>query len=323
MSAPTLFPRHIAVLILALLACSFAGNHIAARIAFDHDTGLLLAILCRSGVTLLVLASLVLWQRERLSLPASTWRWQLLLGLLIATQSFCIYSAVARIPVALALLVVNVSPILLALLTWVLGGARPTRRAAGLMGLILFGLTLALDVPQRLSNSGSSEPQWLEGVAYASTAAVVFAFALWITDNKLAGMRGSVRSMLTMAVVFVVAAIAGSSGVLRGGVGLPTSSVGWTALASLVVLYGLGFSLLFICMARLDIARNAPVMNIEPVASLLFGWLILDQLLSSGQVVGGLIVVSGIVLLTWRRAQSPDSQSSRKALKHVHERTDP
>jgi len=265
----------------------------------------------------------VLWQRERLSLPASTWRWQLLLGLLIATQSFCIYSAVARIPVALALLVVNVSPILLALLTWALGGARPTRRAAGLMGLILFGLTLALDVPQRLSNPGSSEPQWLEGVAYASTAAVVFAFALWITDNKLAGMRGSVRSMLTMAVVFVVAAIAGSSGVLPGGVGLPKSSVGWTALASLVVLYGLGFSLLFICMARLDIARNAPVMNIEPVASLLFGWLILDQLLSSGQVVGGLIVVSGIVLLTWRRAQSPDSQSSRKALKHVHERTDP
>ncbi|KPY74354.1 Uncharacterized protein ALO45_00941 [Pseudomonas syringae pv. syringae] len=323
MSAPTLFPRHIAVLILALLACSFAGNHIAARIAFDHDTGLLLAILCRSGGTLLVLTSLVLWQRERLSLPASTWRWQLLLGLLIATQSFCIYSAVARIPVALALLVVNVSPILLALLTWALGGARPTRRAAGLMGLILFGLTLALDVPQRLSNPGSSEPQWLEGVAYASTAAVVFAFALWITDNKLAGMRGSVRSMLTMAVVFVVAAIAGSSGVLPGGVGLPTSSVGWTALASLVVLYGLGFSLLFICMARLDIARHAPVMNIEPVASLLFGWLILDQLLSSGQVVGGLIVVSGIVLLTWRRAQSPDSQSSRKALKHVHERTDP
>ena len=41
MSAPALFPRHIAVLILVLLACAFAGNHIAARIAFDHDTGLL------------------------------------------------------------------------------------------------------------------------------------------------------------------------------------------------------------------------------------------------------------------------------------------
>ncbi len=326
MSAPALFPRHIAVLILALLACSFAGNHIAARIAFDHDTGLLLAILCRSGVTLLVLVSLVLLQRERLNLPASTWRWQLLLGLLIATQSFCIYSAVARIPVALALLVVNVSPILLALLTWALGGSAPTRRAAALMGVILFGLVLALDVPHRLSNPGSSEPQWLEGIAYAFTAAVVFAFALWITDNKLSSMRGTVRSMLTMVVVFIAAAVAGASGLLPGGVDLPTSRIGWTALASLVLLYGVGFSLLFICMARLDIARNAPVMNIEPVASLLFGWLILDQLLSSGQVIGGLIVVSGIVLLTWHRATPPSppkSVTTEEAPHHARERSDP
>ncbi|MFH7572533.1 EamA/RhaT family transporter, partial [Pseudomonas syringae pv. tagetis] len=77
--------------------------------------------------------------------------------------------------------------------------------------------------------------------------------------------------------------------------GLPTSSGGWTALASLVGLYGLGLSLLFICMARLVIARNAPVMNIEPLASLLLGWLILDHLLSRGQVIGGLLVVRGIV----------------------------
>ncbi|RMS16517.1 hypothetical protein ALP71_02316 [Pseudomonas coronafaciens pv. garcae] len=178
-------------------------------------------------------------------------------------------------------------------------------------------------MPQRLSNSGSSEPQWLEGIAYAFTAAVVFAFALWITDNKLASMRGTVRSMLTMAVVFVAAAVAGASGLLPGGVDLPASRVGWTALASLVLLYGLGFSLLFICMARLDISRNAPVMNIEPVASLLFGWLILDQLLSSGQVIGGLIVVNGIVLLTWRRTPSPVPHTSSKVLPHARERSDP
>jgi drug/metabolite transporter (DMT)-like permease len=310
MSAPALFPRHIAVLILALLACAFAGNHISARIAFDHDTGLLLAILCRSGVTLLVLVGLVVWQGEKLQLSARTWRWQLLLGLLIATQSFCIYSAVARIPVALALLVVNVSPILLALLTWALGGPAPTRRAALLMGMILFGLVFALDVPHRLANPGSSEPQWLEGIAYGFTAAVVFAVALWITDNKLSGMRGTVRSMLTMAIVFTAAAVAGVSGVLPGGVDLPASPTGWTALASLVLLYGLGFCLLFICMTRLDMARNAPVMNIEPVASLLFGWLILDQLLSSSQVIGGLIVVSGIVLLALRRSPALSSSST-------------
>jgi drug/metabolite transporter (DMT)-like permease len=48
--------------------------------------------------------------------------------------------------------------------------------------------------------------------------------------------------------------------------------------------------------------RNAPVMNIEPLATLLMGWIVLDQMLSRGQIIGGVIVVSGIVLLTYRQA---------------------
>lgn len=297
----TLFPRHIAALILATLACSFAGNHIAARIAFDHDTGLLMAMLCRSGGTLLVLAALVLWQRDSLRLSRSTWGWQLVLGLLITVQSFCIYSAVARIPVGLALLVVNLSPILLALLTWALGGAAPTGRAAMIMGLILFGLVLVLDVPARLSGEAQLDARWVEGVLFSLTAAGVFAVALWITEHRLSVMPGRVRSMLTMAVVFSASALAGASGALPGGLGLPNAAAGWIALACLVLLYGTAFSMLFILMPRLDIARNAPVMNMEPVAGMLLGWLVLGQLLGPLQVLGGLIVVGGIVLLAYRR----------------------
>ena len=68
--APNLFPRHIAVLILLCMGCAFAGNHIAARVAFDDGAGVLLAILLRSGGTLLVLGALVLWQRQSLRLAA-------------------------------------------------------------------------------------------------------------------------------------------------------------------------------------------------------------------------------------------------------------
>ncbi|MNI66634.1 EamA-like transporter family protein [compost metagenome] len=54
--------------------------------------------------------------------------------------------------------------------------------------------------------------------------------------------------------------------------------------------------------------RNAPVMNIEPLATLLMGWVVLDQMLSAGQVIGGAIVVTGIVLLTWRKTErAPDT----------------
>ena len=42
-------------------------------------------------------------------------------------------------------------------------------------------------------------------------------------------------------------------------------------------------------------------MNIEPVAGLLFGWLILDQRLGGMQLIGALVVVAGIVLLAYRK----------------------
>ncbi len=296
------FPRHIAVLVLATVACSFAANHIAARIAFDHDTGLLLAMLCRAGVTLLALVALVFWRRESLRLSGATWGWQILLGLLIAIQSFCIYSAVARIPVALALLVVNLSPILLALLSWALGGPRPTRQAAAIMGLILVGLVLVLDVPTRLISSEAPDAQWLAGILFGLTAAAVFALALWITEHKLSSMAGSVRSMLTLVMVFGASALLGASGLIPGGLGLPNATTGWIALGCLVLLYGAAFSTLFICMPRLNIARNAPVMNIEPVAGMLLGWLVLGQLLAPLQILGGFIVVGGVVLLAYRKS---------------------
>lgn len=301
-ASASLFPRKLAVALLALLACSFAGNHIAARIAFDDDTGVLLAILCRSGITFLVLASLVLWQRQPLSLPTGARRWQLLLGLLIATQSLCLYSAVARIPVALALLVGNTFPMLLALLTWALGGARPTGRTVLFMGLILCGLVLALDVPAHLGSNGEANPHWLLGVSLAFCAACVFACALWITDHKLAAVRGPVRSLLTLLIVFASMLLAGASGVMPSGLALPASGSGWAALASLVVLYGVAFTLLFVCVPRLNMAQNAPVMNVEPIATLLLGWALLDQQLSGVQLLGGAVVVCGIVLLTYRRA---------------------
>lgn len=302
MTAPDLFPRKTAILLLTTVACCFAANHVAARLAFENGTGLLLAILCRSGVALLILIAIVVGQRHSIRLPKSSVRWQLLLGLMITIQSLCLYSAVARIPVALALLTANSFPIILALLTWGLGGARPTLKSTALMLFILSGLVLALDVPGKLDGEVSVGETWWQGIAFALTAATALSVAFWVTDHKLAALNGSVRSMFTMVVVFISMIIAGLGDVLPGGMALPDATPGWFGLAALVLLYGGAFSVLFITVPRLDMARNAPVMNMEPIATLLFAWVVLGQMISPIQMAGGLVVISGIVILSLRKS---------------------
>ncbi|HET8905321.1 MAG TPA: DMT family transporter [Saccharospirillum sp.] len=293
--------RPLAIAVLVFAACLFAANHVAARVAFDDGTGVLLAILTRGSIAFLMMFSLVIAQRHRLVIPPGKRRWQLVLGVMIAGQSLCLYSAVARIPVAVALLLVNTWPILYALLTWVLGGRRPTMRLAVVMVVILIGLVMVLDLGTWLSDPAAMGPDWLPGVVLAETAALLFAVAIWVTENRLSRLPGAVRSVFTMMTVLALMAIGGALGLVPGGLDLPQSQAGWVALASLAALYGTASTVLFVLVPRLNMARNAPVMNLEPVASLLFGFVILGQVLGPIQLVGGAIVLGGIVWLSLMR----------------------
>jgi drug/metabolite transporter (DMT)-like permease len=293
--------RPLAITILVSAAFLFAANHVAARVAFDDGTGVLLAILTRGSVAFLIMLTLVLAQRHRLSIPAGKRRWQLLLGVMIAGQSLCLYSAVARIPVAVALLLVNTWPILYALLTWLLGGPRPTLRFAVIMSVILIGLVMVLDLGTWLADPAALGPNWLTGVILAELAALFFSVAIWVTENRLSGLPGAVRSVFTMMTVLVLMAVGGSLGLVPGGLALPQSQAGWIALASLAALYGTASTVLFVLVPRLNMALNAPVMNLEPVASLLLGFLILGQVLAPVQLVGGAVVLGGIVWLSLMR----------------------
>lgn len=295
------FPRHLAILLLLSVACLFAGNHVAARLAFDDGTGLLLAIVARSGLALLVLGGVILVQRQLLHLPRGRWPWQLCVGLLITMQSVFLYSAVARIPVAMALLLMNTFPIMLALLTWILGGSRPTARATLIMTLILVGLVVVLDVPAWLASPEAMGDDWQAGVIFGAAAAAVFSGALWITEHRLPDVSNSLRTLLTMCVVFLSMLVAGLAGVVPGGLALPAGASGWMGLVALAVLYGVAFSVLFTSLPRLNMSRNAPMMNIEPVASLVLGYVVLGQVLGAMQLAGGAIVLGGIVLLSLSR----------------------
>ncbi len=286
--------RWLGILIMLLISCIMGANHIAARIAFDHGVNVTTAVTMRSGGTAIAVLALLLLFRVPLRLPAPALRRALLIGVLLAVQGYCLYSAVARIPVVLALLALNIYPMLLTLITWAAGGARPTPLALGAMAVGLFGLALALDITGR---SGDIAGRWQEigvGLSYALTAALSFSVAMFLSGRWLKDVDGRLRSCLAMA---TVAVIVGTAGVLSGSLAAPTDTPGWIGLTLLTLFYGSGITAMFIVLPRIAITSDTGALSFEPIAALFMGWFLLGQGLSPLQGLGAVIVIAAIIVL--------------------------
>src|SRR6187431_7669 len=131
---------------LLLIAFIMGANHVAARVAFDHGVDVATAASFRSGITALVLGLLMLIHRVPVRLTARHRRALPAMGVLVGAQTLFIYSAVARLPVALALLAFNTYPLWTAMWARLVYRHRPERRVLLAMPVMLLGLALALDV---------------------------------------------------------------------------------------------------------------------------------------------------------------------------------
>jgi drug/metabolite transporter (DMT)-like permease len=285
---------------LLLIALMMGANHVAARIAFNHGVDVATAVLVRSSVTALVIITILAVQGVRVRFTSRHKRMLPAVGLLVGVQSLCLYSAVARLPVALALLAFNTYPLMTALWARVLYRQRPERALLIAMPIILVGLALALDVLGAASGLGAAG-QWARigaGVAFALTAAGTFGLALVITQHEAADVDGRVRTATTMTIAGLVAlATVG----LQGGFHLPDAPAGWGGLATLTLLYGTAFTIMFTVLPKLGVVGNSAIMNVEPVFALILAWLILGQAIAPIQVGGALIVVATVMVLGTRK----------------------
>lgn len=285
---------------LLLIAFMMGANHVAARMAFDHGVSVSTAVLFRSGVTALVVWIIVRWGRVPVNLTPAQKTALLKIGLLIALQSLCLYSAVARLPVALALLAFNTYPLWTAFWARTLKGERIDPRVLRAMPLLLLGLALALDVAGAASGLGAAA-HWGRigaGVAFALTAAASFGLALVFTQHDTQGLDGRVRTAATMALV-AAAALLGVAG--QGGLALPQAGAGWWGLIGLTALYGTAFTIMFTVLPRLGVVGGSPIMNVEPICALVLAWAVLGQAVAPVQVAGGLLVVATVMWLGLRR----------------------
>lgn len=289
-----------AFLTLLAAASIMAANHVAARLAFNEGTDVSTAVVFRSGITALVLGLLLRWQGPQHWPDRRQWRVLGVAGLLVGLQSIAIYSSVARLPVALALLAFNTFPLFIGVWGWLLYRQRPARSLLLAMPVLLAGLALALDVTGAVSGLGV-RGQWQimgEGLAYALAAAASFALLLTLTQHEVAGVDARLRTAYTMALACVLAAALCWA---QDSWHLPQTGTGWLGLGLLTALYGTGITMVLTVLPRLGVMGNSPILNIEPVVALVLAWPILGQTIAPLQVVGALIVVAAVMALGLRK----------------------
>ena len=287
-------PRWAGIAILLVIATTFGSNHIAARVAFDHGASVAAAVASRSAGTALALTAVLLVLQVPLRMPALSFARVAAVGVILAVQSYCLYSAVARIPAALALLAFNTYPLLYALMSAAAGMERLSKRALVAMPVALFGLALALDV---VGGTEKLATRWGEigaGASFSIAASLCFATVLFASARWLHGVDGRVRSALINAVVAVVVLGVGAP---AGLLVLPGETAGWTGLALLTLFYGTAITSLFVLQPRLSAATDIAALNFEPIAVLALGWAILGQSLEPRQIAGALVVIGAIVAL--------------------------
>jgi drug/metabolite transporter (DMT)-like permease len=285
---------------LLLIALMMGANHVSARFAFNNGVDVVTAVSFRSALTALVVG-LILWQQKvQIQISARHKKYLPIIGGLIAVQSVCLYSSVAKLPVALALLAFNTYPLSTAFWARVLYKHQPEKAILWSMPLILVGLALALDVMGAASGLGAAE-HWSQigaGVAFALAASATFGLALVYTQHETADLDGRVRTFSSMSLVGVLAIAVAMS---QGGFQLPNAPAGWWGLGMLTFLYGTAFTILFTVLPRLGVVGNSAIMNVEPVFALALAWALLDQAIAPIQLVGAALVVGTVMWLGLRK----------------------
>ena len=278
--------RPVLGMMLAVLASvSFAAGSASAVVSYHNGAAPISVITTRIGITVLAL-----WLFIRLSGGPTRFSRRdrivsLALGLVLGAQGYTLYEAIGLLPVALAVLTLYLYPLLIALSVHFMGRERVSPvLALSSVGAFL-GLALALDV-------GGDGIDAL-GIVLSVTSAVTFTI-IAVTIQPMIARVGDSRPInlhmhCSALAAFVVIDLA------LGEFALPSGTAGWTAFAAVPVLYAIATTSLFMAIGFMGSMRASLVMNLEPVASILFGFLLLGQILTPIQLDGAAIVIIAVV----------------------------
>jgi probable blue pigment (indigoidine) exporter len=266
-------------------AASFAFSDVVTKVTFQHGAGVLTLSFVR-GFVGLVMLSVWLWAtgRQPLALPPRA-RWiALALGVVFAGNVFLLFMALGVIEVPVAILTYFVYPLITGVVAAATGLDRLSWRGLTAAVIALAGLALMLGAhPTTIAVSG---------IVASLAAAVCRVVILLVTRAALQGIDPLLitgYSTFSSTIVFTVIAL-----VLRDWQP-PATLMGWVWLVLLGVSTTTGILGVFASTMRIGPFRTALFMNLEPPLAAAGSALLLGEILTPLQLLGGGVMIAALV----------------------------
>ena len=274
---------------------------VLTQLAFDAGatTGTLLA-------GRFLVAALLIWPIVWLIRPRQPSRRQLLSGLVLGlgygAHAWLFSASLGRLDAGLVDLLLFTYPALVMVGAVVLRRERLSTRRLVALGTALAGTATVL-----VGGLDTIDPL---GAALALGAAVAYAAYILLSSGQL---DRTDPFLLTALVTTGAAAALTAAGLARSDVSLGTSASAYWLIAAVGAVAVAGMSMFITGIGMLGPSRASIVSAVQPAITTVLGYAVFADRLGPAQLLGGVLVVSGVVILE-TRSRSSDATSRYRSL---------
>ena len=292
---PRLEPLSVAFVAAALGIATYSGMDVAMK-GLALQVGAYNAMFWRSLITIVLAGSLYWWRKPvwpiRSVLKLHIWR-----GFIVSIMAFLFFWGLKYLPVAEAIGLSFIAPLIALYLSAVILHEQINRRAivASVIGLIGAGVVIG----GRLS--GDYNFQMGQGILAILCSAVLYAYNLILQRQQaLVAAPIEIGFFQNLTVILVFGALAPIHAVVP-----PPAIAPQLLIASILGL----FSMLMMSWAY----ARAPASTLLPVEytafawAALFGWVFFSEAITSTTVLGTAMIVTGCLVAAWQTGDTADA----------------
>lgn len=217
----------------------------------------------------------------------------ILSGILFAADLILFHISIAWIGAGLATVLANTQVLYVALFGWIIHGEHPRRRTLLLLPVILAGI-------MALSGLGGPAAYGVDpvmGTLAGTGSGLLYAGFLIAFREATLGIDTPLNAWFVTTLTTGVVCLGYGAFLEETFTPMPTwPAHGWLFLLAMVVQIA-GWLMITRALPRLPALETSLLIVLQPVFTLIWGWLLFDERLSLIQGIGVIIVVGGVMML--------------------------